>query len=213
MHRVKPLSKLNTRAAKPPSDWQDPDTIPLALSPVWKVPPLPIPGWLPIRGYLSFSEHCPCCCKSFLPCSSVSAMPNCLHLSPSSWLRNPLRRRALDARRSSHNSAVVIHFPDTNNWKQDNWAQDPFGLIQYSYSYTLTSAHISFLMGGTWGASQLKFHTVWSFVCCQITYSFPVGTLQLSCSSFSPVKVCLYWKDPLPFFAVPLYCSPAAWGV
>lgn len=95
-------SKLNTWAAKPPSDWQVPDTIPPALSPFWKVP-VPMAGWLPIRGYLSFSEHYPCCCKSFLSCSSISAMPDCLHLSPSSWLRNPLRCRELDARISSHN--------------------------------------------------------------------------------------------------------------
>lgn len=101
----------------------------------------------------------------------------------------------------------------TNNWKQDNWAQDPFGLIQYGYSYTLKNARICFLISDTWGASQLKFHTVWSFVCCEITHSFPVGTLKLSCSSFSPVNVSLYCKEPLPFFADPLYCSPAAWGV
>lgn len=100
----------------------------------------------------------------------------------------------------------------TNNWKQDNWAQGPFGLIQYSYSCPYKCLHLLF-NGGYWGASQLKFHIVWSFVCCEITHSFPVGTLKFSCSSFSPVNVSLYWKDPLPFFADPLYCSPAAWGV
>lgn len=37
----------------------------------------------------------------------------------------------------------------TNNWKQDNWARDPFGLIQYGYSYTLKNARICFLISDT----------------------------------------------------------------
>lgn len=40
----------------------------------------------------------------------ISAMPDYLHLSPSSWLRNLLRCRELNAKRSSHNCTVVKHF-------------------------------------------------------------------------------------------------------
>lgn len=210
---MKPLSKLNTWAAKPPSDWHAPDTIPPALSPVWKVPPLPIPGWLPIRGYLSFSEHCPCCSKSFLPCSSISAMPDCLHLSPSSWLMNPLRCRELDARSSSqlHCCYTFPRAPTTGS--KITVLKMPLVWSSTATVIPLKVPTFAFSMGDTWDASQLKFHAVWSFVCYEITHSFPVGTLQLSCSSFSPVKVSLYWKHPLPFFADRLYCSPAAWGV
>lgn len=46
-------------------------------------------------------------------------------------------------------TAPLLHTSQsTNNWKQDNRAQDPLGLIQYSYSYTLRDARC-FLMGDT----------------------------------------------------------------
>lgn len=194
--------KVSTWTAKLPRNCQVPDAILPALSPVWKLPPHAIPGWLPISGYLSLSKHYP----SVL-CQTVSTC----HLLPGwgiSWdAESWMLKEALTTALSLNISKC------TNNWKKDKWAQDPFGLIQHSYSYTFTSAFICFLAGYTSRDSQLKFHTVWSFVCYDITCSVPVGTLQLSCSNFSHVKVSLYWKYPLPFFADPLYCSPAAWEV
>lgn len=176
---MKPLSKL-TWAAKPPSDWHAPDTIPPALSPVWKVPPLPIPGWLPISGYLPFSEHCPCCCKSFLPCSSISAMPDCLHLSPSSWLMNPLRCRELDARSSSqlHCCYTFPRAPTTGS--KITALKMPLVWSSTATVIPLKVPAFAFFKGGYLRCLSAEISC--SLVFCVLwDHSFPVGTLQLSC--------------------------------
>lgn len=157
-------SKVSTWTAKLPRDWQVADTIPSILSPVWKLPLLPFLGSLPTSDYLSFSEHYPSLlCQTVSTCRLLPVWR--IPWDAESWMLKEALTTAL-----SLNTAQ-----GTNNRKQDNWAQDSFGLIQYSYSYTLTGGCVCFLARYTSHDSQMKFHTVWSFVCYEITCSVPVG--------------------------------------